>query len=71
MAKPYSPNTPNKYYFYNDATKIVWYSNNMPENSTDIIYIGTSDNPNPRMAAGIFMRNIDGGTGYRVKEWIE
>lgn len=71
MAKPNSPNTPNKYYFYNDATKIVWHAEFMPEDRNDLIYIGTSDNPNVVMAAAYFMRDMVDPTGYKVQELVE
>jgi len=71
MAKPNSPNTPNKYYFYNDATKIVWYSDFMPEDRNDLIYIGTSDNPNHTMAASVFMKDMIDPVGYTLQELVE
>lgn len=62
-----SPIDHTKYYFYHDATRVIYFSENYP-NDPDMIYIGTSDNPNPKMAAAVFMRNNSVTSGFTIRE---
>lgn len=67
MTNPKSSTATTKYYFYNDATQIIYYSEEFTSDP-DLIYVGTSDNPNPKMAAGAFMQNGKAPSGYSIQE---
>ena len=56
-----------RYYFYDDRTKVIYYSKEMTQN-TGLVYIGTSNNPNPKMAAAVFLQQGKVVTGFRIKE---
>lgn len=69
MANPVS--APTRLYFYSESRSIVYYSEYFPEGDSDLIYIGTSNNPIPASAATAFMQNTDKPSGYKVKPWPE
>lgn len=56
-----------KYYFYNDTTRIIYHSKEY-QTDQDLIYLGTSDNPNPKMAAAVFISNGSIKAGFTIKE---
>ncbi len=56
------------HYLYDDATKIIYYSEKMPEDRNDLIYLGESDHPNPRGGAAHLMRTNKINTGFRVRK---
>lgn len=55
------------YYFVDDRTRIVYYSEEFSTNP-DHIYVGTSDNPNPKMAVAAFMQNGAVKSGYKLRK---
>jgi hypothetical protein len=55
------------YYFVDDRNRIVYYGEEFSSNP-DHIYVGTSDNPNPRMAVAAFMQNGAVTSGYRLRK---
>lgn len=65
MANPKPLVKRTRYYFYDDASLIVYYSDELPEDST-LIYLGTSDNPNPKMAVGAFTQDGKITKGYTI-----
>lgn len=56
-----------RYFFYDRANKIIYYSENPTLEFTEYEYLGTSDNPKPKMAAVVFAERIELGQGIRVK----
>ena len=54
-----------RYYFYDDARRIVYYSEEYLTES-HLIYLGTSNNPNPTMAAAVFIQNEQRLTGFQI-----
>lgn len=56
-----------RYYTYDDRNLIVYYSDELPENP-NLIYLGTSDNPNPSMAAAVFLKNGKIQSGFRLRK---
>jgi hypothetical protein len=72
MAYPYGgrPNfletEMDRYYFYNDQTKIIYHSKEFSLDP-DLIYLGSSDNPNFAMAAQVLTKNNTIPTGYRLR----
>jgi hypothetical protein len=55
-------------YFFDDKTKTIYYA---IEGTLDIgfAFMGTSDNPNPKMAAAVFARKGKVLTGCKIKEY--
>jgi len=56
-----------RYYFYDDRNLIVYYSENFTDRS-DLIYLGTSDNRKPLMAAAAFTKNMQINSGYKIRQ---
>lgn len=56
------------FYTYNDQTKIIYWSTFMPEDRNDLIFIGSSDNENKKMAAQALFNNRD--SGFRLRELL-
>lgn len=68
MAQSTTPSTsPSKYYFIEESSKIVYWSDDMPLSLGDLVYIGTSDHPRPKSAVAAFMANDQIPSGYRVR----
>lgn len=57
-----------KHYMCDDATKIIYWSEEMPENRHDLVYLGESDHPKPRGGAAHLMRTNKINTGFRVRK---
>lgn len=66
MTKPISSDSPTKYYFCDDATLTVYYCDDILEGN-GMVYLGTSDNPNPVMAVGAFTQQGKVKSGYRIQ----
>ena len=58
---------PSLYYFVDDRLRIIYYSEEFSSNLNHI-YVGTSDNPNPKSAAAAFMQNGSVNSGYKLKK---
>lgn len=56
------------YYTYNDVTKIIYWSAHFPDDRPELIYLGSSDNANKRMAAQALFDNR--GSGFRLRELV-
>lgn len=66
-----SPVSTNKYYFYSESSQVVYYGEVFPENNSDLVYIGTSDNPIPASAATVFMTKQAKPSGWSVRRLPE
>ena len=58
----------NRYYFLDDKTKIVYYSNIFLIDRPELIYVGTSDNPKPKMAMAAFLADGKVNSGFKLRE---
>lgn len=67
MANPQPPTKVYLHYLYDDATQIIYYCEDMPEDRTDLIHLGQSDNPRMKMAAAAFVKQNRIKTGYRIR----
>lgn len=62
-------------YFFDDTNKTIFHmvaatrEIGIPAHSSGLTYIGTSDNPNIKMAAQVFMRQGRCLTGCKIKEY--
>ncbi len=68
--------TINRYYYLQESTKTIFYIRTDAPQSTkpasdELTYMGTSDNPNIKMAAQVFMRQGKCLTGCKIKEYSE
>lgn len=59
----------NRVYFYQEATKTIFFSTDWPKLDSDLHYLGVSNNKNRKMAAGIFMKRWKGHTGCKIREY--
>lgn len=59
-------NSPNMYYFVDDATLTVIVTSNL-EDGSGFVYVGTSDNPKPKMAIGAFTQQGRIKSGYTLR----
>lgn len=57
-----------RYYFYDDRNLIIYYSEIFLTDS-NLIYLGTSDNSIPLMAAAAFTHSNNIKSGYKVFEY--
>ena len=68
MNNPQTPIQVDRHYLYDDSSKIIYHTTEMPEDRHDLIYIGESNNPNPKAAAAYFMQSGKVSTGFRLRE---
>jgi hypothetical protein len=69
MANPKPDVKTSKYYFYDDASMIVYYSDIFP-NDLNLIYIGTSDAVDPKKAAAFFTQSGKITSGFTIQEYV-
>ena len=69
MADPLPKDPLNKYYFCDDATLTIFYCNSIDQGH-GLIYVGTSNNPNPKMAVAAFTRQGKVTSGYRIQAMV-
>lgn len=58
----------NRHYFLDDKTKTIYHMVDYPT-STRLTFMGTSDNPNTKMAAAVFMSQGKCLTGCKIREY--
>ena len=56
-----------RYYLYDDATRIIYHAEELPEQWDSLIMLGVSDNPKPIMAAAVFLKDGKVSSGFRLK----
>lgn len=66
-SNPQTSVRPYRHYLYDDATKTIWYSTEMPENRPDLIYLGESNNPKIKAAAAYYIQHGKVSEGYTLK----
>lgn len=64
----------NRYYYLDEKTKTIFHvRTDAPQDtkpaSDELIYMGTSNNPNIKMAAQVFMRQGKCLTGCKIKNY--
>lgn len=59
-----------RHYFYDDATRTVFHTTMDPKKILSFSYMGMSDNPNPKMAAAVFMQHGKALSGCKIREYI-
>ena len=66
MTNPIPSDTPNKYYFVDDATLSVIVTDNF-DDGNGLVYLGTSNNPKPKMAVAAFTQQGKIKSGYSIR----
>jgi hypothetical protein len=66
MTNPVSSDALTKYYFVDDATLSVIVTDTF-EAGSGYVYLGTSDNPKPKMAVGAFTQQGKITEGYTIR----
>lgn len=60
----------NRHYYLDEKTKTIWHMGILRPNC-GLIYMGTSDNHNIKMAAQVFMSQGKCLTGCKIKRYTE
>lgn len=58
---------PEIYYFFDEKTRTIFHSKILVEDRPDLIFIGSSINPNKRMSVASFVKGSDQEYGYKIK----
>lgn len=56
------------FYFIEDERQVVYWATYMPDDRTDLIFIGSSVNPNIRMAVHTFLQNYPRARGWKIQQ---
>ncbi len=59
-----------RHYYLDEKTKTIWHRKILWHDS-GFVYMGTSNNPNTKMAAQVFMSQGKCLTGCKIKEYSE
>lgn len=55
------------YYYYDEQTRTVFHSEELVEDRPDLIFLGSSLNPNKRMTVATMVQSMDRPHGYKIK----
>lgn len=55
------------YYYFNEDTRTVYYSKKLVEDRPDLMFLGSSLNPNKRMTVATMVQDLDQVYGYKIK----
>ena len=66
MTNPIPSDATTLYYFVDDATLNVIVTNNF-DNGSGFVYLGTSNNPKPKMAVAAFTQQGKITSGYTIR----
>jgi len=56
-----------RYYYMDDLTRVIFYSDIELLDRPDLIFVGMSQNPNPKMAVAIFVQDEKVPMGYKIR----
>lgn len=56
-----------KYYYMDDHTRTIFHTKTDLEDRYDLIYVGMSKNPNPKMAVAVFTQQDILPRGYKIR----
>lgn len=61
---------PERYYYFDEEASTIWYTDDEDRQPSGCMFVGSSINPNPKVAATAMVRsnNMDIFRGYHVKE---
>lgn len=55
------------FYYYDDLTRIVYWSEKENEERPDLFFLGSSLNPNKKMAVAAFTHKMEKPWGHRIE----
>jgi len=61
---------PEIYYLLDENTSTVFWTEQEEDHPNDLIFIGSSLNPNKKMAVSAFMKGTNRTYGYKIRELI-
>ena len=60
-----------RYYYMDDFTRTIFYSDtDVSEERPDLVFVGMSQNPNPKMAVAVFTQKDSLPVGYKIKPLV-
>ncbi|AGH07424.1 hypothetical protein SUFG_00057 [Sulfitobacter phage phiCB2047-B] len=55
------------YYFYEEFTRTIFWSETLVDDRPDLIYLGSSANPNKKHAAATFVQKSGKPDGWKIE----
>ena len=55
------------YYYFDETTRTVFHSTELVEDRPDLMFMGSSLNPNHRMTVAVMAKDLDQVHGYKIK----
>jgi len=65
MANPQSSTRTENHFYTDDASKIIYYGPNSPDQDLGLVFLGSSDNPKPASAATAMLK---GQKGWKIRK---
>lgn len=66
-----TPTQDYRYYYMDDHTRTIFYSDtDISEERPDLVFVGMSQNPNPKMAVAVFTQKDLLPVGYKIKPLV-
>lgn len=56
------------YYFYDDFTRTIFWSETLVDDRPDLIYLGSSKNPNKKHVAATFVQGTYKESGWKLEQ---
>jgi hypothetical protein len=54
------------YFYFDEPTRTVFYSNELVEDRPDLMFLGSSMNPNHKMTVSVMVQNMDIDYNYKI-----
>lgn len=55
------------FYYFDENTRTVYHSTELVEDRPDLMFMGSSLNPNHRMTVAVMVKDLDQVHGYKIK----
>lgn len=55
------------YYYFQEETRTVFHSEELVEDRPDLMFMGSSLNPNHKMTVAVMVKDMDQVYGYKIK----
>lgn len=57
---------PETFYYFDEKTRTVYHSTELVEDRPDLMFMGSSLNPNHRMTVAVMAQDLDQVYGYKI-----
>ncbi|ANJ20674.1 hypothetical protein RDp07_gp14 [Roseobacter phage RD-1410Ws-07] len=57
-----------RYYFFDEESSTIWHTIDKERQPQEMLFLGSSLNPNPKMTASVMVKQLDRRFNYKVKE---